>query len=166
MRFQLQVCAQDGTPHAQAIDFAVGKEFFAATDTAHVETFEEHRVALVGNDDLGTAAADIDHQAATAIALQGLRGAEIYQAGLLDAGNDFDRKSEGLLRFGDELARILRLAQRIGTDDPKRARQPSARSLASGVNRPLASSPAASRTMSRSRSITVIPCSSACATFM
>ena len=114
--FQFELGVEDGAAHETMIVKALGEETLAAADTTHVKAFQVNGLAAVTDDDLGTAAADVHNHAPSAVALQGLCGAEVDQARLLDTGNDFDGKSERLFGARDEVVRIGRLAQRVGAD--------------------------------------------------
>ena len=74
------------------------------------------------DDELGAAAADVDDQPATGLARHRVRDAEIDEARLLDAGDDFDRVAERLARAIEECALAPRPAQRVGADDAHAAR--------------------------------------------
>ena len=49
--------------HARLVDPAVGEVLQAVADAAHVERFGELRLEAGADDELGRAAADVDHQA-------------------------------------------------------------------------------------------------------
>jgi hypothetical protein len=61
---------------------------------------------------------------------QGMGHAQVNQAGLFAAGDDFDRKAQCRFGLGQELGAILGHAQGIGGDGTHRARLEAAQALA------------------------------------
>ena len=85
------------------------------------------------DDELGRAAADVEHQAALALRQRGgrqrVRHAEVDQARFLAAGDHLDREAERGARLAQELRRVLRHAQRVGADRAHRLAREAAQPL-------------------------------------
>ena len=98
-------------------DVTVGEVGGGHADAAHVEALEPPGSETFADDQLGAAAADVDHQPMAAFARRRVRNAEVDEARFLDAGDDLDRVAERLARAVEERALAPRLAQRVGADD-------------------------------------------------
>ena len=71
---------------------------------------------VIADDQLGTATADVDHQARLGVVGKGVRNPEVNQARLLSAIDDVDLGSEDALRWSGKILSILGDAQRVGAD--------------------------------------------------
>src|SRR5690606_11785352 len=101
-------------------DDAIGEVTRGKADTAHVQRFSFHRFKTLANNQLGTAAADIDHQASLVAVRQVMGNAKIDQARLLAAGDDLDIMAKDVFGTSQEQRRIARYAQRIGANHAHR----------------------------------------------
>ena len=119
-----------GVFHRASRDCAVREKPVGETDAADEQALHEARLEAPAEDDLGTAPADVDHQARVAVVLQGVGHAEVDEAGFLPAADDLDAVAEGLLGAPDEAAAVARLAQCVGADDADVARREFAQALA------------------------------------
>ena len=86
-------------------------------DAAHLQALELQRLEALADDELGAAAADVDHQAPARLARHRVRDTGVDQARLFHAGDDFDRMAERLARALEEGLLAARDAQRVGADD-------------------------------------------------
>ena len=111
---QLLARRQLGGLHATFVNLAVGEKPEAVADAAHVQRLGELRLEAGADDELGRAAADVDHQASVRGGGQRMRHAQIDEARLLAARDHLDREAEHLPGFAQELGRVLRYTQRIG----------------------------------------------------
>ena len=100
--------------HALLGDRAVAEVLRAQAHAAHVQALEPLGGEPLADDQLGAAAADVDHQPVAGLARRGVRDAEVDQARLFDAGDDLDRVAERIARPVEERALAPRLAQRVG----------------------------------------------------
>src|SRR4029077_993765 len=98
-------------------DLAVAEETLAERDAAHLQALELERSQLLADDELGAAAADVDHQAPAGLLRHGVRDAGIDEARLFHAGDDLDRVAECLTGALEEGLLAMRHAQRVGADD-------------------------------------------------
>ena len=147
--------------HRRGADRAVGEESLRHADAADRQRFEPLGLETAADDELGRAAADVDDEPRLERARQLVRDAEVGEARLFVAADDVDRKADRALGARQELARVRRDAKRVRRDDAhadgcrpdsrsrKRARQASAACIAAGFSRPLASSAAPRRSVSR-----------------
>ena len=74
-------------------------------------------VVALADDELGAAAADVDHQTLAGGVRHAVRDARVDEARLLHAGDDLDRVAERLARALEEDLLAVREAQRVGADD-------------------------------------------------
>jgi hypothetical protein len=72
----------------------------APTHAAHGEAAFVLRLEALTEHALGTSASDVDHQPAARVVPEGVRDPQVDQACLFTAGQDLDRKAEGLLGAG------------------------------------------------------------------
>jgi len=111
---------------------AVG-EILHVAHAAHVERLGELRLQAGADDELGRAAADVEHQAPLVFrqrrGRQRVRHAEVDQARFLAARDHLDREAERGARLAQELRRVLRHAQRVGADHPHRLAREAAQPL-------------------------------------
>src|SRR5262249_48076020 len=98
-------------------NLAVAEEPLAERDTAHLQALELQRRQPVADDEFGTAAADIGHEAAAGLAGHGMRDPRINQAGFFHARDDLDRVPERLAGALEKRLLAMSYAQRIGADD-------------------------------------------------
>ena len=71
----------------------------------------------LADDQLGAAAADVHDESMAVLARGRVRDAEVDQARLFDAGDDFDRMTKRVARALEERAAAPGPAQRVGPDD-------------------------------------------------
>jgi hypothetical protein len=81
-----------------------------------VATLQIDRHGAFADDELGAAAADVDHQATAALRRQALGDAEVDESRLLAAGDHFDAMTERGLTGYQERLRVAQLAHGIGGD--------------------------------------------------
>ena len=115
---------------AALFDLTAGEVAHGETDAAHVQRFHQLRIVALADDELGRAASDIDDQALVRGRRQGVRGTEVNQAGLFTPGDDFDRKSQRLLRLRQKRRDILGHTQGIGSNGANGSTVESAQALA------------------------------------
>ncbi|MCY1232082.1 hypothetical protein D9M72_445550 [compost metagenome] len=107
---------QLGLLHRVLIDVAAGEELAAVRYAADIQAFHQLRLVAVADDELGRAAADIDHQAVALAGRGVVRGPEVDQPRLFAPGDHFDREAQRAFGLDQELGRVLGHAQRIGGD--------------------------------------------------
>ena len=95
-------------------DLAVFKEAQGAGNAADLETLALQCLVALSDDELGTAAANVDDQARVVVHGQSMGHALIDQAGFLAAGNHLDGVPERRLCGQQESLRIRQLANRVG----------------------------------------------------
>ena len=120
-----------------------GKVAQAVADAAHVQAFELLRLVAAADDELGGAAADVDHQALLGRGRQAVRDAEVDEARFLACRPRLRSGSPSAASArAQEVLGVLGHAQRVGADrahrrrvdsprrrSPKRCRHSSARCL-------------------------------------
>ena len=84
-RGELLARGELGRLHARLVDPAFGKVLQAEADAAHVQRLGELRLEAGADDELGRAAADVDHQAPLRGCGQRVRNAEVDEARFLAA---------------------------------------------------------------------------------
>src|SRR5262249_38481543 len=96
-----------GGAHAGLLDLAVREVLEAVAHAAHVQRLGELRLEAGAYDELGRAAADVDHQAALVFYSRrhghGVRYAQVNEARLLASRDHLDREAEHLARLAQEL---------------------------------------------------------------
>ena len=115
-RLELQARGKARALHALGGDLAVAEEALAQGDAAHLQALELQGRQALADDELGAAAADVDHQALARLARHGVRDAGVDEARLLHAGDDLDRVAERLAGALEEGLLAVREPQRIGAD--------------------------------------------------
>jgi len=113
-------------------DLAVGEEALRMYYAAERHAFHQLRIGTTADDQLGAAAADINHQPARprmAARIHTVSHAVIDQARFFDAGDDADFVTERFFGGGNEGAAILQPAQRVGTDHAHAVRRQLAQTL-------------------------------------
>ena len=128
-RLELEPRRHACAPQALLRDLAVAKVRQAHTDAAHVQALEPQRIEAFADDELGAAAADVHHQSPARVVGNRVGDAEIDEARLFDAGDDFDRMAESIARALQECLLAMRLAQSVGADDTHALRVHVAQSL-------------------------------------
>ena len=113
---ELEARREPGSLDAFFREPAIAEVALAQRYASHLQALEHQRLEALADDDLGAAAADVDHQPAAAIVRQVVRDTRVDQPRLFHAGNDFDGKSEGLACTLQERLLAARDAQRIGAD--------------------------------------------------
>jgi len=113
-RLELQARRQARALDALGGDLAVAEKPLAERDAAHLQALQLERREGLADDELGAAAADVDHQAPSRLVRHGVRHAQVDESRLLHAGNDFDRMPESLARTLEERLLAVRQAQRVG----------------------------------------------------
>ncbi len=98
-------------------DLAVTEETLGVAYAAHLQAFAQLRFEAFADDELGAATADIGYQPPARTARDGVRHAQIDQARLFAAGDDFHLMVDDLFGAADEGGAIARLTQRVGADD-------------------------------------------------
>ena len=86
-------------------------------NTAHVQAFQLLGLETLADNELGTAAANIDHQPAPDIVRKGMGYTQINQARFLAPGNDLHGIAENLLRAGHELMGVTSHPEGVGADN-------------------------------------------------
>src|SRR5262249_10498352 len=71
-------------------DLAIAEETLAPGDAPHLQAFELERVQPLADDELGAAAADVDHQAFARLARQRMRDARVDEARFFHSRDAFD----------------------------------------------------------------------------
>ena len=71
----------------------------------------------LADDELGAAAADVDHQALAWLARHGVRDARVNEPRLLHSGDDLDRVAESLAGALEKSLLPVRETQRVGADN-------------------------------------------------
>ncbi len=113
----LQPCRRVGLGIARRGDLAVLEIALGVTDATHLQAFAQQRFEALADDELGTAAADVRHQALAGGIGQGVGYAEVDQARFFAAGDDFYRVPEDFFGAADEFATVARFTQGVGTDN-------------------------------------------------
>ena len=119
-----------GVFHGAFRDAAVREEPVGQSDAADEQALHETGLEAPAEDDLGAAPADVDDQAGVPVVLEGVRHAQVDEAGFFPAADDLDPVAEGLLGVLDEAATVAGLAQGVGADDAHVARREFAQALA------------------------------------
>ena len=101
---------------------AVGEEALRHADAADLERLQPLGLHAAADDELGRAAADVDHEPRRGRRRQHVGDAEVDQPRFLVAADDVDRKAEGGLGARQELVRVGGDAKRVGRHGPHRAR--------------------------------------------
>ena len=117
-RLQLQPRRQPRAFDAFGRQPPVTEEALAQRHATDLHALQFQRLEALADDDLGAAAADVDHQPALIFIRQIVRHARIDQARLFHAGDDFDGETQCLARPLEERLLAARNAQRVGTHDP------------------------------------------------
>ena len=99
----------------------------------HLQALEVQRREALADDQLRAAAADVDHQPSARLARHGVRDAQVNEARLFHAGDDFNRVPESGARAFEEGLLAVRHAQRIGADDAHAAGAHVAQALAEAL---------------------------------
>src|SRR5579883_510869 len=127
---ELEARGQAGSGHALGGDLAVPEEPLAEAHAAHLQALEVERREPLADDELGAAAADVDHQAPAGLARHGVRHAGIDEPRLLHAGDDLDGMPEGLAGALEESLLAVGHAQSVRADDADAVRTHIAQPLA------------------------------------
>src|SRR5207248_5114976 len=97
---------------ARFLEAALRKELEAVADAADGSAFHELGLEPRADDELGRAAAYVDHQAPLGRRREAVCDAEVDQARLLASEYHFDGKTERRFRLGEEGFGVFRDAQR------------------------------------------------------
>ncbi|MCY1407257.1 hypothetical protein D9M71_225520 [compost metagenome] len=116
--FQARRCISLGV--AGRGDLTVAKIALGIADATHLQAFAQQRLEALANDEFGTAAADIGHQALARRIGQGVGHTKVDQARFFAPGDDFHGMAEDFFGAANELATIARLAQGVGANDTHR----------------------------------------------
>ena len=114
-RLEFQPRRQPRALDALGRQAAIAEVALAQRHAADLQALELQRLEMLADDDLGAAAADVDHQPPAVFVRQVVRDARIDQARLLHAGDDFDRETQRLARALEKRLLAARDAQRVGT---------------------------------------------------
>src|SRR5690606_40929977 len=123
----------DGEPRAlEALlaQLAVAEVELRQLHAADRQALELPWLVALADDQLGAAAADVDHEIAAFAAVDVVRDAEIDQPRFLHAGDHLDRMAERLLGGGEERLGVAGAAQRVRPDDADLIRVHAAEALA------------------------------------
>nr|AMK59572.1 conserved hypothetical protein [uncultured bacterium UPO75] len=106
------------------------KKTQAVRHAAQVQALQAQRLVMAADDELGAAAADVDHQLLAAVVRHAVGDAQINEPRLLDAGDDFDGMPQRALGIEQKTRAIGGPAQRVGARRAHRARRQAAQALA------------------------------------
>ncbi|MNI19592.1 hypothetical protein D3C73_730320 [compost metagenome] len=98
-------------------DLAVLEIALGVADATHLQAFAQQRFEALANDELGTAATDVGHQALARGVGEGVGHAEIDQARFFTTGNDFHRVAENFFGATDEFGTVAGFTQGVGAHD-------------------------------------------------
>lgn len=126
---QLLFGVGNGLVHLAPGDLAVREIAIAERYTAHVQAFEHFGFEALTDDELGAAAADVDHQSSAAIVGQGMGNAQVDEAGFFTAGDDFHRVAQHFLGQVHEDVGVAGHPEGIGADDLNATRWHAVQSL-------------------------------------
>ncbi|KPY43871.1 Uncharacterized protein ALO56_05266 [Pseudomonas viridiflava] len=96
---------------------AVAEVALSETHAAHLQAFAQQRLETLTDDELGTAAADIGHEAFAGGVRQCVGDAQINEACFFAAGDDFHRVAEDFFGAVDEVVAVTGFAQGVGAHD-------------------------------------------------
>src|SRR5690606_6187240 len=98
-------------------DMTILKKTIPEGHTTHVHAFQGAGFKALTDNKLGTAPADIHHQTSPNVIGQGVRNAQINQAGLFTAVDHFDGVADHGFGAADKLPGVTGQPQRVGADD-------------------------------------------------
>ena len=116
--FQFLACGQDRLTHFFCGDLSVLETALCDTDATHIQTFHIQVLNPPADDHLGAAATDVHYQAFFAFVVHEMSHAQVYQARLLQSGDNLDAMSQGPARGAQKCRAVSGLTQGIGAHRP------------------------------------------------
>ena len=98
-------------------DLAVTEVALGEADAAHLQAFAQQRFKALANDEFGTAAADISHQAFARRVGEGVGHTQVDQARFFTTGNHFNGVAQDFLGPHDKFVAVACFTQGVGTHD-------------------------------------------------